>query len=75
MAMVGAGVGGGFVNTNELRTMTFDEAMKSSDKDEWLKAVQEEYKNMSAVKLNAIKNNVEGSDFVRHRDVYVRDTP
>jgi hypothetical protein len=48
MAMVGAGVGGGFRNTNELHTMTFDQAMASTEKDEWLKAVHEEYENMQA---------------------------
>jgi hypothetical protein len=46
MAMVGAGVGGGFINTNELRTLTFDQLMASPDKNEWLKAVHEEYENM-----------------------------
>jgi hypothetical protein len=45
MAMVGTGVGGGFVNTN-VHTMTFEQAMASPDKNEWLKAVDEEYENM-----------------------------
>jgi hypothetical protein len=46
MAMVGAGVGGGFMNTNELHTLTFDQALASTEKDEWLKAVHEKYENM-----------------------------
>jgi hypothetical protein len=37
MAMVGAGVGGGFISTNELRTLTFDQTIKT---------VHEEYENM-----------------------------
>jgi hypothetical protein len=45
-AMVGAGIGGGFVNTNELHTHTFDEAMASPDRSLWLKAVEAEYRNM-----------------------------
>jgi hypothetical protein len=46
MAMVGAGVGGGFMNTNELHTLIFDQALASPEKDEWLKAVHEKYENM-----------------------------
>ena len=32
-ACVGAGLGGGFVNTRELHVMKFNEAMASKDKD------------------------------------------
>jgi hypothetical protein len=42
MAMVGAGVGGGFINTNEVHTIKFHDVMVSPDRDEWLKAVDEE---------------------------------
>ncbi len=32
VAVVGAGIGGGFQNTSELRVMTYDEAMKTEDR-------------------------------------------
>ena len=32
---VGAGVGGGFSNTNELKVLTYKEAIASSEKEEW----------------------------------------
>jgi hypothetical protein len=42
-ALVGAGVGGGFVDTNELHVMKYREAMAGKDVDEWQKAVKEEH--------------------------------
>jgi Reverse transcriptase (RNA-dependent DNA polymerase) len=45
-AMVGAGIGGGFTNTNELHTMKYDTAMSSPDKKKWEEAIANEYKNM-----------------------------
>ena len=33
LAAVGAGIGGGFTNTNELKVMKFNEAMESADKE------------------------------------------
>jgi hypothetical protein len=44
--MVGAGVGRGFVKTNELHTVKYDDAMSSKDRSSWIKAVEEEYVNM-----------------------------
>jgi hypothetical protein len=41
--LIGAGVGGGFLNTSELHVMKFDEAMTKSDKPKWDKAVLEEH--------------------------------
>ena len=38
---VGAGIGGGFSDTHELQLMKFKEAMKTPNKDKWLKAVKE----------------------------------
>ena len=35
VAMVGAGVGGGFNNTQELHVMKYKEAMKTPEKGEW----------------------------------------
>ena len=40
---VGAGIGGGFENTNELKVMKFNEAMAAADKDKWENAVDEEH--------------------------------
>jgi hypothetical protein len=37
--LIGAGIGGGFLNTSELQVMKFDEAMTKSDKSNWDKAV------------------------------------
>ena len=46
LAGVGAGIGGGFKNTKELRVMTYGEAMLSKDKEKWLQAIGEEYQRM-----------------------------
>jgi hypothetical protein len=45
-AMIGAGVGKGFVDTNELRTITHDAAMASKERNLWTKAVKEEHQNL-----------------------------
>jgi hypothetical protein len=45
--MVGAGIGGGFANTNELHTVKYDDAMSSKDRPLWIKAVEEEFSNMT----------------------------
>ena len=46
MALVGAGIGGGFVDTSELHVMKFKEAMKGKDSVQWQKAVDEEHERM-----------------------------
>jgi hypothetical protein len=51
MALVGAGVGGGFTNTQELHVMKDDEAMKTKDKKDWVKAVEEEHERMMKFKV------------------------
>jgi hypothetical protein len=43
---VGAGVDGGFVNTNELHTIKYDDAMATKDRSKWIQAVEEEYAHM-----------------------------
>jgi hypothetical protein len=45
-AAVGAGIGGGFENTNKLKVMKFDEALHGPDKIKWEKAVREEHNRM-----------------------------
>jgi hypothetical protein len=45
-ALVGAGIGGGFVSTSELHTIKFDEAMASPEQSLWARAVEEEFENM-----------------------------
>ena len=47
VAGVGAGLGGGFANTNELHVMKYDEAMRGSDKHQWTQAVKEEFDRMN----------------------------
>jgi len=51
VAGIGPGIGGGFENTNELKVMTYQEAMNSKDQVKWRKAVEEEHERM-------IKNKV-----------------
>ena len=46
IACVGAGLGGGFQDTNELHVMKYKEAMKTSNKDDWEAAVTEEHDRM-----------------------------
>ena len=43
---VGAGIGGGFKNTKELRVMKYDEAMETKDRKEWQEAINDEYNRM-----------------------------
>lgn len=55
-AMVGAGIGGGFQNTKELRVMKFKEAMANDDEEErrgWQEAVDTEHEKMK--KFNVFK--------------------
>ena len=40
--LVGAGFGGGFAHTSELAVMNYKQAMKTSDKDKWRQAVEDE---------------------------------
>ena len=42
VACVGAGIGGGFINTAELKPMKYKEAMSKPDADKWKAAVLEE---------------------------------
>jgi hypothetical protein len=44
--LVGAGLGGGFVDTNELRVMKYKEAMAGPDASKWETAVEEEHDQM-----------------------------
>ena len=51
MACVGAGLGGGFDNTNELRVMKYHEAMATADKEKWTEAAKDEYHRMTKFKV------------------------
>ena len=42
LSQVGAGLGGGFVNTSELKAMNYKEAMRSPDKEHWIEEVGNE---------------------------------
>ena len=46
VACVGAGIGDGYTSTTELKPMKLKEAMRSRDREEWKKAVEEEHNNM-----------------------------
>jgi hypothetical protein len=45
-AAVGAGLGGGFTNTAELRPMKYNEALNGPDHQKWQTAVNEEHNRM-----------------------------
>ena len=45
-ALIGSALGGGFENTTELHVLNFREAMASSDKDKWMRAMEEEHDRM-----------------------------
>ncbi|KAL7572430.1 hypothetical protein ACA910_006609 [Epithemia clementina (nom. ined.)] len=49
--LVGAGLGEGISNTNELKILSFDEAMQQLDRREWKKSVEDEHNRM---KENAV---------------------
>jgi Reverse transcriptase (RNA-dependent DNA polymerase). len=46
LACVGAGIGGGFVDTKELHVMTYKEAVTGPEQPYWLKAIEEERDRM-----------------------------
>jgi hypothetical protein len=51
MALIGAGIGGrGFINTEELHVMNYNEAIRS-EKDKWDYAVKEEHDRMVSNKV------------------------
>jgi hypothetical protein len=50
MALIGAGIDGGFVNTEALHVMNYNEAIKS-EKDKWDYAVKEEHGRMTDNKV------------------------
>jgi hypothetical protein len=49
--MVGAGIGGGFINTQEFHVMKYDKAMATPDVKEWEKAVDREHERMVKSKV------------------------
>lgn len=58
VACVGAGIGGGFVNTNELHVMKYQQAMETEDKEHWTLAVKEEHARMVKHKVwEAVERN------------------
>ena len=57
--LVGAGLGGGFINTNELHVMKYNEAMATEDKPHWDNAVGAEHDKMKkyqVFKMMAMKD-------------------
>jgi hypothetical protein len=51
LACVGAGIGGGFSNTQELHVLKYKQAMKTEEKEHWEKAVLEEHQRMEKHKV------------------------
>jgi len=52
LALVGAGIGGGFANTNELKVMNYREAMQSPDRAAWEEEIKNEYERFK--KFNVV---------------------
>jgi hypothetical protein len=50
-ANIGAGVGGGFKNTNKLKVMNYKEAVNGSDGERWKAEVENEYQQMLTNKV------------------------
>ena len=65
---VGAGIGGGFLNTNELHVMKYHEAINSPDGEKWKAEVKKEHQRMvnsgvfEKVKLSKLPDNVKVID-------------
>ena len=51
LGFVGAGLGGGFNHTSELHAMKFKQAMRSTDKEQWMKAVDKEHERIRKHKV------------------------
>ena len=51
LACVGAGLGGGFDNTNELHVMKYHEVMARAEKSRWKEAVKEKYDHTTKFKV------------------------
>ena len=60
MASVGAGIGGGFDHSSELKVLNYKQAMASNEKAEWMKEIEQEHERM-------LKYNV--WDLVHMKDV------
>jgi hypothetical protein len=63
LGLIGAGIGGGFVHTSELKVMKYNEAMAGPNKKEWEKAVKEvhnkfkQYGVFETIKVDDIPTN------------------
>ena len=68
LILVGAGLGGGFENTTELKVMNFKEAMKGNNKKDWIKEVANEksrfdqFNALTAVKKERATKESQGHD-------------
>ena len=51
LALVGAGIGGGFANTNELKVLNYKEAMQSPNKAAWEEEIENEFKCIEKLKV------------------------
>ena len=51
IACVGAGLGGGYTHSRELKTLNYPEAMASEDKDEWIHKIDAEDDRINKYKV------------------------
>ena len=63
---VGAGIGSGIANTNELKVIGYDEAMQRKDKTEWMNSINEEHDRMLKNKVWSV---VKKMDVPRNADI------
>jgi hypothetical protein len=61
-AFVGAGVGGGYSHTNELKVLNYKQAMASSNRQAWLEEIDNEYKRFEKFKVFKIVPRSELND-------------
>ena len=59
IGLVGSGIGGGFLTTNELHIMKYSEAMAGPDCDKWQAAIRDEYMRMINNKVFTVLKTLE----------------
>ena len=61
---VGAGIGSGILNTNELKVIGYDEAMQRKDRKQWLNSIDEEHDRMIKNKVIKKKDVPKNADII-----------
>ena len=69
MSLVGAGVGGGFGHTDELKVMNYREAMKSSDREAWIDEIKKEHERFEKYKVFKVVPRSQITGTQRHQNI------